>query len=116
MSERAAASVLTIDVNRTGATPVVRCGGRLVMGQNDRFYDCIRELMPEHKRVVLDFTELIRMDSTGLGTLVRVYVHAKAAGCSLEMKNVGPQIKHLLGITNLWSSLTIVGENNIKLP
>jgi anti-anti-sigma factor len=115
MSDKAAVSLLTIDVDRSGSVPVVRCRGRLVAGLNDRLYAEVRGLIPGTKRIVLDFTDLVRMDSTGLGTLVRLYVSAKSAGCTLELRNVGPPIRQLLQITQLWSAFTIVGENNIKL-
>ena len=41
-------------------------------------------LLPEHKRIILELTELTRMDSSGLGTLVD-YVPARSAGCNLEL-------------------------------
>lgn len=95
--------------------PVVRCTGRLVLGLTDELLLPVKQLISASKRIVLDFTELTRMDSSGLGTIVRLLVTAKAAGCSLELKNVGPPIRQLLGITNLLDAFTIIGENNIKL-
>jgi anti-sigma B factor antagonist len=55
------------------------------------------------------------MDSTGLGTLVRLYVSARSAGCTLELINLGAQVRQLLGTTNLLSVFTVVGEHGIKL-
>jgi anti-anti-sigma regulatory factor len=55
------------------------------------------------------------MDSMGLGTVVRLYVSAKSAGCALELANVGKPIRHLLGVTHLMSVLAIIGENNIRM-
>ena len=54
------------------------------------------------------------MDSVGIGTLVRLYVSAKSAGCALELTNIGKSVRHLLGVTHLLSVLTIIGENNVK--
>ncbi len=102
-------------VNRDATVPVVQCRGRLVLGLTDDLLLPVKELIPSSKRIVLDFTELTRMDSSGLGTIVRLLVSAKASGCSLELKNVGPPIRQLLGITNLLDAFTIIGENNIKL-
>ena len=115
MGDKVATSSLKVEVVRDGACPVVRCSGRLVLGLTDQLLVPVKELIPTSKRIVLDFTDLVRMDSSGLGTVVRLYVSAKAAGCALELKNVGPPIKKLLGVTNLWSALIAVGENNIKL-
>jgi anti-sigma B factor antagonist len=115
MPEKAAESSLTVEIDRSRATPEVRCTGRLVAGLSDRLYDQVRTLLPGPKYIVIDCTHLSRMDSTGLGTLVRVYVHAKSAGCNIQLMNIGPSIRQLLRITELLSAFTIIGENNIKL-
>ena len=93
---------------------VVRCSGRLVAGVNDRFYREIGELIPGNKRIVLDMTDLTHMDSTGIGTLVRLYVSARSAGCVLQLRNMGKSVRQLLGVTHLIDVLAVVGENNIR--
>jgi len=115
MSDKAAASRLTLKVDRTGNASVVRCSGKLVAGVNDRLYLEVRQLIPGSKRIVLDFTDLTHMDSMGLGTLVRLYVSAKSAGCVLELMNVGPSVRQLLGVTHLLSVFAIIGEHNIRM-
>ena len=115
MSNKPAVNHLTLKVDRNGNASVVRCGGKLVAGVNDRLYVEVRQLIPGSKRIVLDFTDLTHMDSTGLGTLVRLYVSAKSAGCVLELTNVGPSIRQLLGITHLLSVFQMIGENNIRM-
>jgi anti-sigma B factor antagonist len=55
------------------------------------------------------------MDSSGLGTVVRLYASAKSAGCALELANIGKPVRYLLGVTHLISVLTIIGENNIRM-
>jgi anti-anti-sigma factor len=64
---------------------------------------------------VLDLSDLKHTDSMGLGALVRLYVSAKSAGCSLELMHLSKQIQHLLGLTNMLSVFTVIGENGIKL-
>jgi anti-sigma B factor antagonist len=106
---------LTLDIEIKGTAAVVKCHGRLVSGATDILYNQVKQLMPDHKRIILDLTDLSWVDSTGLGTLARLYVHSRSAGCSLELLNLGPKVRQLLGMTNLLSVFTIVGENNIKL-
>ena len=115
MIEKAAACPLTIDVTHAGSTAVVKLSGRLVSGVNDMLYTRIKVLMPEKKRIVLDLTDLVRVDSMGLGTLVRLSVSARSAECSLELVNLGKQVRQLLGMTNLLSVFAIVGEHGIKM-
>jgi anti-anti-sigma factor len=115
MSDTAVVRTLTIAVDRSGKIPLVRCSGRLVAGETDRFYSEVKQLVPEYKRVVLDFTELTHMDSMGLGTLVRLYVHAKSSGSILDLVNVGKSVRQLLGITHMISVFQVIGENNIRM-
>lgn len=113
MAEHAAG--LTLDIERSGSTVVVRCHGRLTSDVDDVLYDRVRQLLPGSRRIVLDLTDLTRMDSMGLGTLVRLYVSARSAGCSLELMNLGKQVRMLLGTAHLLSAFSIVGEHGIKM-
>jgi len=119
MSDNAFASVLTVEVERSGSTAMVRCRGMLVVGVTDVLYLKVRQLIPptkpDTKRIVLDLTDLARMDSTGLGTLVRLYASARSAGCDLELVNLSQQVRRLLNLTNLLSVFTVVGEHHIKM-
>jgi anti-sigma B factor antagonist len=114
MPDKAAATPLTLAVDRKGDTAVVRCSGKLVSGVDDLLYLQVKQLIPDCKRIVLDLKDLSHMDSMGIGTLVRLYVSARSAGCDLELTNIGKSVRRLLGVTHLLSVLTIIGENNIK--
>ena len=115
MSEQAAPSGLHLEVHGDGADVEIRCIGRLVIGTTDVLSDKVHELIPEAKHILLDCAELMRVDSSGLGTLVRLYVSGKGKGCTLELVNMGPSVRHLLGITQLMGVLTTIGENNIRM-
>jgi anti-sigma B factor antagonist len=115
MPDRFAAGVLTLDIDVKGRMAIVRCQGRLVSGAQNILYSAVSRLIPLHQRIVLDLTDLARMDSMGVGTLVRLYVSSKSAGCALELVNLGAQIRHMLGTTNLLTVFTVVGEEQIKV-
>lgn len=115
MSDKGATCPLTLDVVRTGNAIVVRCNGKLVAGVNDILYQQVSRLIPGTKRIVLDLTYLTRVDSMGLGTLVRLYVSARSAHCALELVNLGKQVRSLLGTTGLMSVFVVIGEHGIKL-
>ena len=106
---------LTLDVERKDNVIIVRCHGKLVAGVDDILYSRVKQLIPDSKRIVVDLTELVRMDSMGLGTLVRLYVSARSAGCSLELMNLGKQVRILLGTAHLLTAFSIVGEHGVKL-
>jgi anti-sigma B factor antagonist len=115
-SNEAAPSRLRVDIERDGDAAVVRCGGKLVAGVNDFLYTEVGRLIPVSKRIVLDLTELSYMDSMGLGTIIRLYVSAKSAGCEMELVNIGLRIRQLLGMTNLLSVFTVCGEGHVRMP
>lgn len=115
MPQAAAVSVLTLDVERKNDVSTVKCHGKLVMGVCDVLASKVRELIPRSKRIVLDMTDLKNMDSLGLGTIVRLYVSAKAGGSCLVLVNVGPRVREVLGITNLLSVLTDMCEQGVSI-
>jgi anti-sigma B factor antagonist len=114
--DETAVSRLRVDVEHEGGVSVVRCGGKLVAGVNDFLYTEVSRVIPESKRIVLDLTELTYMDSMGLGTVIRLYVSAKSAGCSLELVNIGQRVRELLGVTHLLSLFTACGEHHVRMP
>jgi len=115
MAQAAAVSPLTLYVEFNAEVAIVKCQGKLVMGVCDVLTNKVRQLIPQTKRIVLDLTDLAQMDSLGLGTLVRLYVSAKAGGSCLVLVNVGPRIRQLLGITNLLSVLTDMCEQGVNI-
>lgn len=113
MSETAgAAPVLWTELERPAeGVVVVRCHGRLVYGAEEALYKQVRALMPMSKRIVLDLADLQHTDSMGLGTLARLYVSSRSAGCSLELTHLSKQIRHLLGVTGMLQVFTVIGES-----
>jgi anti-sigma B factor antagonist len=117
MPEPAAATapVFSLDIECSDGVATVLCHGKLVAGVNDVLYREVSKLLPETKRIVLDLTDLTKMDSMGLGSVVRLYVSCKSAGSELQLINLGPRIRQLLGMTHLLSAFTVIGENNIVI-
>jgi len=115
MPEHSTEKRLHITVDVTDTTPVVHCRGRLVAGETDVFYKDLRDLMALYKEIRVNFAEVTHTDSMGLGTLARVYVHAKSVGAVVEFTNVGKPIRQLLGITHMLAVFQTVGENGIRM-
>ena len=112
----AGAKRLRLEIEELPDGALVRCHGELVAGVTDVLWQQVRPLYPGVKRVVLDLKELRYVDSSGLAMILRLYVSAKTAGCRLELANIGGRVRQVLGITNLLSVLTVIGENNIRMP
>src|SRR5215469_993651 len=104
---------LTVEVERKGEECIVHCRGRLVSGVCSFFVNKVYGLIPDSKRIVLDLTDLESVDSMGLGALVRVYAACKRTGCDLQLINLGPRVKELLGLSNLLGVFAEIGERGI---
>src|SRR5215471_14554240 len=109
MPEQSASQRFSMTVNASGKVPTVKCSGRLVAGDTDRFYSELKALMATHKQIVVDFAEVPHLDSSGLGTLARLYVHAKSVGSVVEIVNLGKSVRSLLGITHMLAVFQRVG-------
>ena len=111
----AAAKTLTMDVEHKGSTTIVHCHGQIVAGVGDQLYTDVHALLPQAKCIVIDMADVKRVDSLGLGTLVRIYVSARSAGTSVELTHLGKQIRELLGLTGLIDVFGGMCENGITM-
>jgi anti-sigma B factor antagonist len=115
MPDEPAPPRLSLEIDRTDNVTIVRCRGQIVSEVSNILYSKVRPMIPVTKRIVLDLSDVTRMDSMGLGTLVGLYTSARAAGCELQLLNIGKRIRELLGLTNLLSVFTIIGEHGVRL-
>jgi anti-sigma B factor antagonist len=106
---------LTLEIERTDEVTIVRCHGQVVSEVSNVLHSKVRPIIPTTKRIVLDLSDVTRMDSMGLGALVSLYTSARAAGCEMQLLNIGKRIRELLGLTNLLSVFTIIGEHGVRL-
>jgi len=112
MATEAAAPLLTLDIDRTGDVVTIKCHGKLISGVTDVLYSAVCRNLKGAKLMVLDLGDLTYMDSSGLGTLVRIYVSSKSAGCTLELMHLRKRVRELLSLTNMLSVFTVIGESN----
>ena len=98
-----------------GAT-VLRCTGRLTSEHADEFKARGRELVLHVERLVLDFHEVVGMDSAGLGALVGIYVSARRANREFLLLHYNNSIRDLLGITNVLSMFEDCARSGLRLP
>jgi len=83
-------------------TTTIKCHGRLISENTVEIRELVTPLIQRGGKIVLDFTDLEYLDSSGLGALVGLKVSAINRGlCVLELVNLTPRVKKLLSITNL---------------
>jgi len=112
MATEAAAPLLTLDIDRTGDVVTIKCHGKLTSDVTAVLYSAVCRNLKGAKLMVLDLGDLTYMDSSGLGTLVRIYVSSKSAGCTLELMHLRKRVRELLSLTNMLSVFTVIGESN----
>jgi len=98
---------------REGAL-VAECHGKLTFENTQALKDEVREKIPGHKRIVIDLKEVPQVDSSGLGTVVGLYVSARTRGCQVEIANASEQIRELFSMTNLLSLFEAAGRHHGK--
>ena len=107
--------VLAFEIERDGDTAVVRCHGRLVAGTTEELYQEVKGLLPQTKVVVVDLAALTYVDSTGLGTLVRLHASARKLGCEFKLLHLGKQLRNVLKLANLLSVFSQVEDHGITI-
>ncbi|MFZ0635522.1 MAG: STAS domain-containing protein [Candidatus Acidiferrales bacterium] len=109
------AHTLILHSNSVEGATVVQCRGRLTTETTSILKAEVKSMMPHTKRIILDLNELVRMDSSGLGTLVSLYVSAKSAGCELSLINMSKPIRDLLGLSHLLTVFESCGRYGTKV-
>ena len=94
----------------------VRCLGKLTVEYAEILKNHVKGMIPQKKRIILDLNEVSEMDSSGLGTLVSLYVSARKGNCDLLLINYSKPVRHLLGLTNLLSVFEAAGRHGAKFP
>jgi anti-anti-sigma factor len=110
------APTLTLRVSDFDDATVVRCCGKLTLETSAFLKREIKSRIPNRKRLVLDLIELTRMDSSGLGAIVGLYVSAKTAGCAFDLINASKPVQELLRLTNLLTIFETCGRQGIRMP
>ena len=83
------------------AVVLVHCTGIIVSSTSPLLQSTVRPLIAENKRVVLILTKVSYLDSSGLGTIVGLWVRAKKNNCDLKLIRLNERIKELLRLSNL---------------
>jgi len=94
---------LNLETVRTPEEIVVRCTGRITSSTSALLQTTVRSLIPETNCVVLDLTDVSYMDSSGLGTIIGLYLTAKRQHCGLKLIKMNQRLQELFRITKLAS-------------
>lgn len=92
---------LQIETTTTATETTFHVTGKIVSATAIQFRDAVKSLIPEKKTIILDFSGVSYVDSSGLGTLVGIWVSAQREQCDLKLVHVSDRLKELLRLTKL---------------
>jgi len=93
---------LALESRHCGSVYVVRCAGRIVSGEESAVLtEALQRGLREFTRVVLQVGEVTRVDSAGMGLMVRFLWHARNRNGDLRLAAPQPFLTDLLNITKL---------------
>jgi anti-sigma B factor antagonist len=93
---------LTMNSRPVGEVMIVQCGGRIVAGSEVFTLQAhIADVLPQYADVVLHLDNVVFVDSSGLGALVRLVSTARSKGGDIKLCGVQPQLRKTLQMTSL---------------
>ena len=94
---------MRIAEDRVGEVTILRLIGRFELEEGDlTFRDHVDRLMAEKRvNIVLDFKEVTRIDSAGIGMLVSKLLSARKRGGTIKLVHLTSRTDHLIDITRL---------------
>jgi anti-sigma B factor antagonist len=93
---------LSLETREVGQVTIVRCNGRIVSGdESESLRTHVAWLLRDRRAIVLHLGEVVFVDSSGLGTIVRSLTSVRQKGGDLKLCNVPEHTRKVLGMTNL---------------
>src|SRR2546426_12543585 len=93
---------LEMESRPVGDVLVIRCNGRIVAGEEVQARpNHVKNTLTEMREVVLHLQDVVFIDSSGLGTLVRLLQQARVSGGELRLCNIPQPVRQTLTLTNI---------------
>ena len=98
--------MLDVTIHDLGETAVVRCVGRIGVGETETLRKAVSQSI--RRPVVLDLARVDAVDGSGIGLLVFLHGWARAARIDLQFMKPTRLVRELLELTNLDSVFKIL--------
>jgi anti-sigma B factor antagonist len=93
--------MLNVNFQTLGDTTVLRCQGRIVIGDACTMLRNAVLCQTHTRMLVLDLAQVDRIDAGGLGVLLGLRKWARSNAIRLRLMNVMNQVEHVLELTRL---------------
>jgi len=90
---------------QVGDVSVVDVAGRITLGEGSTaLRDALRDMVSKnHKKILLNLSEVSYIDSSGIGELVSGFTSVTNSGGQLKLLGLTKRVKDLLQITKLYT-------------
>lgn len=93
---------LSLDSRSCGRVYVIKCSGKIVAGEESRTLEAaLTRTLQDSNRVVLTVADVSRVDSSGMGLLVRFLCRIRNNGGDFRLAGPQPFLRSLLDMTKL---------------
>ena len=107
---------MRMDLDRERNTAVVSLGNRLDASTAPEFKKFIHELVEkQYVKLVVDFSGVAFVDSSGLGVLVTALRSVSKSGGDIKIAGLSPEIQALFSLTRLDKVFDVVGDAQTAL-
>ncbi len=105
---------MKVGVRKMGEVIVVDFRGRLVAGTGEELlHEVMNELLAEGwKRILLNLTEVPRIDSSGIGELVASVKLAKRFGSTVKLWLSGGRVRDVLELSRILPALDVYEDEH----
>jgi anti-anti-sigma factor len=114
MADKLPSRAFSVRTYEVEGTLVAECRGKLTFENTPALKEAVRDKIGIHRRIVLDMKEVPLIDSSGLGSVVGLYVSARTRGCELQIANASEQLQKLFSMSNLLSLFEAAGRHQGK--
>jgi anti-sigma B factor antagonist len=93
---------LSLDTRQVGRVTIVCCNGRIVSGgESEALRAHVAWLLHDRRSIVLHLGDVVFIDSSGLGTMVRTLTSVRQAHGDLKLCNVPEHVRKVLELSHL---------------
>jgi anti-sigma B factor antagonist len=93
---------LSLETREVGRVTIVRCKGRIVAGgETESLRAHVAWLLRDRRAIVLHLGEVVFIDSSGLGTMVRTLTSTRQAHGDLKLCDVPEHVRKVLQLSHL---------------
>lgn len=108
---------MRVDLRKMDEVIIVDLRGRLVAGTGEQLlHDVMNEIVAEGwKRILLNLTEVPRIDSSGIGELVASVKLAKRFGSAVKVWLSGGRVRDVLELSQILPALDVYDDETEAL-